>query len=98
LFNLIITDLLGHGTHVAGIIGSKTFGVAKKVNLISVKVLSNKGYGKIKDVINGIKWISERVKEKNAARLDKDKLQSVINFSMTVGINKDLEKAVNGSN
>ncbi|KAF3920247.1 Cerevisin [Arthrobotrys entomopaga] len=39
-------DERGHGTHVAGIIGSKTFGLAKKVNLISVKLL---GAPKTKD-------------------------------------------------
>ncbi|EPS42935.1 hypothetical protein H072_3049 [Dactylellina haptotyla CBS 200.50] len=31
-------DVKGHGTHVAGIIGSKSFGIAKNVNLISIKV------------------------------------------------------------
>ncbi|KAH8838405.1 hypothetical protein MCOR27_010082 [Pyricularia oryzae] len=34
------TDVSGHGTHVAGTIGSKTYGVFKDVNLIDVKVLS----------------------------------------------------------
>ncbi|KAF9870190.1 subtilase [Colletotrichum karsti] len=32
------TDTLGHGTHVAGTIGSTTYGVAKLTSLISVKV------------------------------------------------------------
>ncbi|QWU88311.1 hypothetical protein CA3LBN_002576 [Candidozyma haemuli] len=30
-------DLLGHGTHVGGIIGSKTWGVAKQVHIVSVQ-------------------------------------------------------------
>ena len=33
-------DGVGHGTHVAGIIGSKAYGVAKKAKLFSVKVSS----------------------------------------------------------
>lgn len=31
-------DFTGHGTHCAGIIGSKTYGVAKKVTMIDVQV------------------------------------------------------------
>ena len=31
-------DNHGHGTHVAGTIGSRSYGVAKKANLIAVKV------------------------------------------------------------
>ncbi|KAG0214145.1 hypothetical protein BGX28_002661 [Mortierella sp. GBA30] len=31
-------DLHGHGTHVAGIVGGKRFGVAKKVHIVPVKV------------------------------------------------------------
>lgn len=34
-------DNVGHGTHVAGTIGSKTYGVAKAANLVSVKVLDS---------------------------------------------------------
>jgi hypothetical protein len=40
----------GHGTHVAGTIGSKTYGVAKKVNLIAVKVLDAQGSGSTSQV------------------------------------------------
>jgi subtilisin family serine protease len=35
------TDLHGHGTHLAGIVGGKTFGVAKSVNLHSIKVFND---------------------------------------------------------
>jgi len=33
----------GHGTHVAGTIGSKTYGVAKKTKLYAIKVLDASG-------------------------------------------------------
>lgn len=33
------TDMNGHGTHCAGVIASKTYGVAKKANIMAVKVL-----------------------------------------------------------
>ena len=37
------TDGNGHGTHVAGTIGSKTYGIAKKTSLYAVKVLDASG-------------------------------------------------------
>jgi subtilisin family serine protease len=51
------TDKNGHGTHVAGTIGSTTFGVAKAVTLIGVKVLSNEGSGSNSAVLNGIEFV-----------------------------------------
>lgn len=36
--NIPCEDLHGHGTHVAGLIGGKTVGVANQVNIVSVKV------------------------------------------------------------
>lgn len=49
----------GHGTHVAGTIGSATYGVAKAVTLHSVKVLNAAGAGTIEDVIEGLQWIAQ---------------------------------------
>ncbi|RKP16512.1 subtilisin-like protein, partial [Rozella allomycis CSF55] len=46
----------GHGTHCAGTIGGKDFGVAKNVNLIAVKVLSSGGSGSMSGVVGGIEW------------------------------------------
>lgn len=37
------SDGNGHGTHVAGTIGSKTYGVAKQTKLYAVKVLDASG-------------------------------------------------------
>ena len=46
----------GHGTHVAGTIGSKTYGVAKKTKLYAVKVLGVDGSGTNSGVIAGINF------------------------------------------
>ena len=51
------TDCHGHGTHVAGTVGGTTFGVAKSVTLVPVRVMSCAGSGSASGVIAGIDWI-----------------------------------------
>ena len=53
------TDCNGHGTHVAGTIGAKTWGVAKNVLLRGVKVLGAdcSRYGDWSDFIEGVDWV-----------------------------------------
>ena len=50
------TDCNRHGTHVAGTIGGSTYGIAKAVSLIPIRVLSCSGSGSISGVIAGINW------------------------------------------
>ncbi|RPA94405.1 cuticle-degrading serine protease [Choiromyces venosus 120613-1] len=57
-------DGAGHGTHVAGTIGGRTYGVAKKANLIAVKVLDEKGQGATTRVIEGMEWVVSDAKRK----------------------------------
>ncbi|CAH1756226.1 20704_t:CDS:1 [Entrophospora sp. SA101] len=52
----------GHGTHIAGIIGGETFGVARKSRLISVKVLNSFGNGRVSEVIAGIAFVLNKHK------------------------------------
>ena len=52
------SDLNGHGTHVAGTVGGTTVGVAKNVNLISVRVLDRRGSGTTAGVIAGVDWVA----------------------------------------
>jgi subtilisin family serine protease len=47
-------DCNGHGTHVAGTVGSSTYGVAKSVKLRGVKVLDCAGSGSNSGVLAGI--------------------------------------------
>jgi subtilisin family serine protease len=56
-------DCNGHGTHVAGTVGGKTYGVAKGVKLVAVRVLDCDGYGTWAGVIDGLNWVAKnRVK------------------------------------
>ncbi|MBB4745837.1 hypothetical protein BJY16_009296 [Actinoplanes octamycinicus] len=52
-------DCNGHGTHVAGTIGGTHYGVAKKVQLVAVRVLDCYGEGELSDVIDGVDWVTE---------------------------------------
>lgn len=52
------TDCNGHGTHVAGTIGSRNYGVAKKTNLVAVRVLDCQGSGSYAGVIAGVDWVT----------------------------------------
>lgn len=69
-------DGTGHGTHVAGILIGKTFGVAKKGRAISVKALDSKGWGSFAKIIEAISWSVNEAKVKG--RLGR----SVINLSL----------------
>ncbi|GLZ39053.1 S8 family peptidase [Actinokineospora sp. NBRC 105648] len=51
-------DCYGHGTHVAGTVGGKTVGVAKDVQLVSVRVLNCSGSGTLAGVIAGVDWVT----------------------------------------
>ncbi|ADD43955.1 S8 family peptidase [Stackebrandtia nassauensis] len=52
------SDCNGHGTHVAGTVGSATYGVAKGVALRGVKVLNCQGSGSWSGVISGMDWVT----------------------------------------
>jgi len=51
-------DCYGHGTHVAGTLGGATYGVAKEVSLVAVRVLNCGGGGDESRVIAGIEWVT----------------------------------------
>ncbi len=51
-------DCRGHGTHVAGIIGSSVHGVAKAVTLRGIRVLPCAGSGQISDLMAGVEWLT----------------------------------------
>ncbi|KAG0018404.1 hypothetical protein BGZ82_000453 [Podila clonocystis] len=52
-------DEHGHGTHVAGTIGGANYGVAKKVNIVAVRVLDAQGSGALSGVIAGMDWVAK---------------------------------------
>lgn len=53
-------DCHGHGTHVAGTVGGKTYGVAKAVTLIAVRVLGCDNKGSYSNIIAGVNWVTNQ--------------------------------------
>ncbi len=81
-------DCNGHGTHVAGTIGGKTYGVAKAVQLVAVRVLGCDGSGTTAGVIAGIDWVTTNHRPGTPA---------VANMSLGGGISTALDQAVRRS-
>ncbi|HET7461130.1 MAG TPA: S8 family peptidase [Longimicrobium sp.] len=75
-------DCNGHGTHVAGTIGSTTYGVAKGALLRGVRVLDCNGSGSYSAIIAGIDWVRT-----NAVK------PAVANMSLGGGLNSSLNTA-----
>lgn len=50
-------DCAGHGTHVAGTVGGTTYGAAKEVTLVPVRVLDCDGAGRASDLLHALDWI-----------------------------------------
>ncbi|PNQ57666.1 alkaline serine protease, partial [Vibrio agarivorans] len=63
------SDCNGHGTHVAGTIGGKEYGVAKNVSIVGVRVLSCRGSGSLSGVISGIEWVAENANGPSVANM-----------------------------
>jgi subtilisin family serine protease len=81
-------DCNGHGTHVAGTIGGSTYGVAKGVTLVPVRVLDCGGSGFISDVVSGVNWVISQ--HTSGAR-------SVISMSLGGGASSTLDTAINAA-
>lgn len=62
-------DCNGHGTHVAGTVGSSTYGVAKGVALRAVRVLNCSGSGTNSGVIAGMNWVASNHAAKAVANM-----------------------------
>jgi len=79
-------DCNGHGTHVAGTVGGFTYGVAKDVSLVAVRVLNCAGSGTISGVIAGVDWVTGNRQQ-----------PAVANMSLGGGASTALDKAVETS-
>jgi subtilase-type proteinase RRT12 len=87
-------DLNGHGTHVSGIIGSKSFGVAKGVTLIDVKALDRFGQGSLSTVISALEFAVKHRKENNALGVANLSLGAIKNSILNQAIQAAVESGL----
>ena len=80
------TDCYGHGTHVSGIIGGKTYGVAKKISLVGLRTVDCSGSGVVDDTVAAVDWVTAHAKG-----------PSLINMSLHFGPVQALDDAVAGA-
>ncbi|MGN9913162.1 S8 family serine peptidase [Phytohabitans sp. LJ34] len=82
-------DCDGHGTHVAGTIGGRDYGVAKGAQLVAVRVFPCGPLGEVADIIAGVNWVTA-----NAVK------PAVANMSLGLGVGSAsvaLDQAVQNS-
>src|SRR5436853_3609590 len=82
-------DCNGHGTHVSGTVGGATYGVAKNVNLVAVRVLNCQGSGTTSGVVAGIDWVTSDHQAKGGS--------AAANMSLGGGLSTTLNQAVANS-
>jgi len=89
----------GHGSHCAGTIAGKRYGVAKKANPVAVKVLRSSGSGTMSDVVKGVDWAVEqhKIDEAKAQKAGKKYKGAVANMSLGGGKSRALDAAVDGA-
>ena len=85
-------DYNGHGTHIAGTIGSFSYGLAKSVSLVDVKVLNDNGGATTLEAVQGLEWIQADHEQRSASMGAMAK--SVVNLSLIAYATQSLDDAV----
>ncbi|KAI5920666.1 subtilisin-like serine protease pepD [Camillea tinctor] len=85
-------DSFGHGSHVAGIIAAKTYGVAKKATIVDVKVARSFGYATLATILDGYNYAVN-----NMTNTPGRAAKSVINMSLAIPTSESLNSAVDAA-
>jgi len=85
------TDGHGHGTHCAGTVGGRLYGMAKAAKLVAVKVLSDSGSGSTAGVISGVEWA---VKDKKGPAVGSMSLGGAKNPTMNAAVSSAVSQGL----
>lgn len=92
-------DCYGHGTHVAGTLGGRTYGVAKSVNIVPVRVLNCAGGGTLSGVIAGVDWVAASLLRPAVANLSLGSSKSsAFNAAVAGAVSKGITVVVAAGN
>lgn len=92
-------DCNGHGTHVSGTVGGTTWGVAKAVKLVPVRVLDCAGSGSLSGVIAGIDWAAGTTDRPAVANLSLgSSYSSTVNAAVAGAVGKGITMVVAAGN
>lgn len=80
-----------HGTHCAGLIGSKTYGVCKDAKIFCVKVLDSSGRGSTSGVIKGMDYAFQRHLLRSKSN---KKLRTIMSMSLGGGKSMAMNRVV----
>jgi len=84
-------DGVGHGTHVSGTIAGKSFGIAKKAQIVAVKVLGSDGSGSNSQVIDGVQWVARHAKHKSVANMSLGgRYSAAVNWAVAAAIEQGI--------
>ncbi|KAJ7148565.1 peptidase S8/S53 domain-containing protein [Mycena crocata] len=103
--NDVDEDQHGHGTHCAGTIASRKYGVAKGAHVVAVKVVGADGYGSLSNIIAGISYVVSSASTKAATALKEYQATgrtahkgSVVNMSLGLrGASRAGNQAINAA-
>ena len=92
-------DCEGHGTHVAGTVGGRVYGIAKGATLVAVRVLGCDGSGPTSGVIAGVDWVTANGRKPAVSNMSLGGgLSFSLNNAVTRSINSGILFAVSAGN
>lgn len=85
-----------HGTHCAGTVGSRSYGVSRDTSLVSVRIANRLGMGVASDIVKGFEWIlsDHEERKESSGVMPKSITSASIGYPLTEAIDEAAEAAI----